>query len=104
MKLPADAESPALRDVTGFYAITTAVNPGAVMIALAWRSSPATILKPCSTITQVAATSRRALPTLRAAPQDEIGKLTQTFCEMVAELVHKRNQEHLQIKKLINAQ
>ncbi len=95
-------------DVTGFYAITTAVILGAVMIALALALFASDrILKPLLDLQrQVAGYGHGGpVPTLpEQLSQDEIGMLTQTFCEMALELEHKRNQEHLLIKKLINAQ
>lgn len=95
-------------DVTSFYAITTAVILGAVMMALALSLFASDrILKPLRDLQrQVAGYGHGGpVPTLpEQLPEDEIGMLTQTFCEMAIELEHKRSQEHLLIKKLINAQ
>jgi signal transduction histidine kinase len=95
-------------DVTTFYAITAAVITGAVMLALALSLiASERILKPLLDLERQAAAFGHgepapALP--QGLPQDEIGALTRTFCEMAQELERKRIQEHRLIEKLINAQ
>jgi len=95
-------------DVTTFYAMTTAVILGAVMLALALSLIASDrILKPLLELGRQAAAFGHggAAPTLPARlPQDEIGVLTETFCEMAQELERKRTQEHRLIEKLIDAQ
>jgi signal transduction histidine kinase len=95
-------------DVTSFYAITTAVILGALMIALALSLFAGDrILKPLLDLQrQVAAYGHGGpVPSLPArVSSDEVGALTRTFCEMAEELERKRSQEHLLVKKLINAQ
>ncbi|MEO8392751.1 MAG: ATP-binding protein [Chloroflexota bacterium] len=95
-------------DVTTFYAITTAVILGAVMLTVALSLvASERILKPLLDLErQVAAYghggSAPVLP--QRISRDEVGALTRTFCKMGQELEHQRSQEHLLIKKLINAQ
>jgi two-component system, NarL family, sensor histidine kinase UhpB len=95
-------------DVTTFYAITTAVILGAVLLALALSLiASERILKPLLDLQRQAAAFGHggpapALP--KRLPTDEVGALTQTFCEMAHELERKRIEEHRLIEKLITAQ
>jgi len=95
-------------DVTTFYAITTAVILGAVLLSLALSLiASERILKPLLDLQRQAAAFGHggpapALP--KRLPNDEIGALTQTFCEMADELERKRIEEHRLIEKLITAQ
>lgn len=88
--------------------MTTAVILGAVMLALALSLIASDrILKPLLDLGRQAAAFGHggAAPTLPPRlPQDEIGALTRTFCEMAQELERKRSQEHRLIEKLIDAQ
>ncbi len=95
-------------DVTTFYAMTTVVILGAVMLALALSLIASDrILKPLLDLKRQAAIFGHggAAPILpaRLAP-DEIGTLTSTFYEMAQELERKRGEEHRLIEKLIDAQ
>ncbi len=96
------------QDVTTFYAMTTAVILGAVMLALALSLFASDrILKPLLELGRQAAAFGHggAAPTLpKRLPRDEIGDLTQSFYEMAQELERKRNQEHRLIEQLIDAQ
>lgn len=95
-------------DVTTFYAMTSVVILGAVMLALALSLVASDrILKPLLDLGRQAAAfghggAAPAIPE-RVAP-DEIGALTLTFYEMAQELERKRSQEHRLIEKLIDAQ
>ncbi len=95
-------------DVTTFYAMTTAVILGAVMLALALSLIASDrILKPLLDLGRQAAAFGHggAAPTLpERLPQDEIGALTHSFYDMAQELERKRSQEHRLIEKLIDAQ
>ena len=95
-------------DVTTFYAMTTAVILGAVMLALALSLIASDrILKPLLELGRQAAAFGHggAAPSLpERLPQDEIGALTHSFYDMAQELERKRVQEHRLIEKLINAQ
>ncbi len=95
-------------DVTTFYAMTTAVILGAVMLALALSLIASDrILKPLLDLGRQAAAFGHggAAPTLPPRlSHDEIGGLTQAFFEMAQELERKRSQEHRLIEKLIDAQ
>jgi signal transduction histidine kinase len=95
-------------DVTTFYAITTAVIVGAVLLALALSLvASERVLKPLLDLERQTASFGRGgpAPTLpKRLSRDEIGMLTRTFCEMAQELERQRNQEHRLIEKLIYAQ
>ncbi len=95
-------------DVTTFYAMTSAVILGAVMLALALSLVASDrILKPLLELGRQAAAFGHggAAPSLpERLPQDEIGALTHSFYDMAQELERKRGQEHRLIEKLINAQ
>jgi signal transduction histidine kinase len=95
-------------DITTFYAITTAVIIGAVLLALALSLvASERILKPLLELErQTAAFGHDGLvPVLpQRLSRDEIGMLTRTFCQMAEELERKRSQEHRLIEKLIYVQ
>lgn len=95
-------------DVTTFYTTTILVIVGAALLTLALALiASQRILKPLLDLQrQVAAFGHGGpVPVLpQRLPPDEIGTLTQTFCEMAQELERKRVEEHRLIEKLITAQ
>lgn len=95
-------------DITSFYAITTAVILGAVLLALALSLVASDrILKPLLDLERQTAAFGHGGPAPQLPEQlsgDEIGLLTRTFCDMAAELERQRTQEHQLIEKLIYAQ